>query len=133
MPSETDTELAPAPHGRATIRTHHDDPELVARALRPDNTDEMETVVADETTVVTRIERETTGGLHSTVDDYAVNLEVAVDVARTVRDAPDGRDDNVADSDATDVPPADATEQYDDPADTGTVSDADTTTQEHNE
>ncbi|WP_323171189.1 KEOPS complex subunit Pcc1 [Natrialba sp. PRR66] len=133
MPSETDTEMAPASHGRATIRTHHDDPELVARALRPDNTDEMETVVADETTVVTRIERETTGGLHSTVDDYVVNLEVAVDVARTVRDAPDGRDGNSAGTDAPDAPPADATEQYDDPADTGTVSDADTTTQEHNE
>ncbi|ELY99449.1 hypothetical protein C481_14488 [Natrialba asiatica DSM 12278] len=122
-----------APHKRATIRTDHDDPELVARALRPDNTDEMETVVADETTVVTRIERETTGGLHSTVDDYVVNLEVAVDVARTVRDAPDGRDGDPAGTDATDAPPADATEQYDDPADTGTVSDADTTTQEHNE
>ena len=65
---------------RATIRTTHDDPDLVARALRPDNTDEMETTV-DGDAVVTRIGRETTGGLHSTVDDYVVNLEVATDIA----------------------------------------------------
>ncbi|WP_049923035.1 KEOPS complex subunit Pcc1 [Halopiger djelfimassiliensis] len=90
---------------RATIRTTHDDPELVARALCPDNTAEMETDVAeDETAVVTRIERETTGGLHSTVDDYVVNLEVAVAVAQSARN-----------------------EQGEHPADTGTVSDTDTT------
>ena len=83
---------------RATIRTTHDDPDLVARALRPDNTDEMETTV-DGGAVVTRIDRETTGGLHSTVDDYVVNLEVAVDVAH-----------------ATAV-------QYDRPADAGPASD----------
>ncbi|AFZ72174.1 KEOPS complex subunit Pcc1 [Natronobacterium gregoryi] len=67
---------------RATIRTEHDDAELVARALEPDNTDEMETTVEADT-VVTHIERETTGGLHSTVDDYVVNLAVAVDVTAT--------------------------------------------------
>ncbi|WP_339104059.1 KEOPS complex subunit Pcc1 [Haloterrigena salinisoli] len=79
---------------RATIRTSHDDPELVARALRPDNTDEMETIVerADgdtetEGAVVTQIERETTGGLHSNVDDYVVNLEVAIDVASSGRNS----------------------------------------------
>ncbi|AXR78451.1 KEOPS complex subunit Pcc1 [Natrarchaeobaculum sulfurireducens] len=66
---------------RATIRTTHDDPDLVARALRPDNTDEMETTV-DGDAVVTRIDRGTTGGLHSTVDDYVVNLEVATDIAQ---------------------------------------------------
>lgn len=65
----------------ATIRTEHDDPERIARALRPDNTDEMETVV-DGATVVTRIDRESTSGLHSTVDDYVVNLDVAIDVAK---------------------------------------------------
>ena len=65
----------------ATIRTDHDDPEVVAQALRPDNTDEMETVVDREAgAVVTRIERETTSGLHSTVDDYVVNLEVATEI-----------------------------------------------------
>ncbi|WP_440765535.1 KEOPS complex subunit Pcc1 [Natronorubrum sp. DTA7] len=91
---------------RATIRTTHDDPELVARALRPDNTDEMETEV-ENGAVVTRIERETTGGLHSNVDDYVVNLEVAIDVARTTQSG---------------------AEQHDRPADTGTVSDADSNT-----
>ena len=91
---------------RATIRTTHDDPELVARALRPDNTDEMETEVEDGT-VVTRIDRETTGGLHSNVDDYVVNLEVAIDIARTGQYG---------------------AEQRDRPQDTGTVSDADSNT-----
>ncbi len=85
---------------RATIRTTHENPERLARALRPDNTDEMETTVEGERTVTTRIERETTGGLHSTVDDYVVNLEVAADVVANER-----------------------------PADTGTVSDLDDTQQ----
>ncbi|WP_254529659.1 KEOPS complex subunit Pcc1 [Natrinema gelatinilyticum] len=86
---------------RATIRTDHDDPALLARAIRPDNTDEMSTSVdraaggtdsGDDTpvgesgegtggTLVTRIDRETTSGLRSTVDDYVVNLSVAIDVA----------------------------------------------------
>jgi len=41
-------------------------------------------------TIVTRIDRETTSGLRSTVDDYVANLEVAIDVmlqARTVQHA----------------------------------------------
>ncbi|WP_435335716.1 KEOPS complex subunit Pcc1 [Haloarchaeobius sp. TZWWS8] len=66
---------------RATIRTEHDRPHVVAAALTPDNTDEMRTTV-DDGTIVTRIERETTGGLHSTVDDYVVNLDVASRVVR---------------------------------------------------
>lgn len=65
----------------ATIRTDVADPELVADAVRPDNTDEMETAVEDGT-VVTRIERDDTSGLRSTVDDYVVNLTVATEVAR---------------------------------------------------
>ncbi|WP_276258443.1 KEOPS complex subunit Pcc1 [Haloglomus litoreum] len=69
---------------RATIRTHHDDPAVVARAVRPDNTDAMETDVTEDR-VVTRIERPTTGGLRSTVDDYVVNLRVAERVAATAR------------------------------------------------
>ncbi|SEW01090.1 KEOPS complex subunit Pcc1 [Natrinema salifodinae] len=87
---------------KATIRTDCDDPVLVARALSPDNTAEMTTTVERETpevadtedgaddgagTVVTRIERETTSGLRSTVDDYVVNLEVAIDVATNARTA----------------------------------------------
>ncbi|QSW98479.1 KEOPS complex subunit Pcc1 [Haloterrigena alkaliphila] len=99
---------------RATIRTTHDDPALVARALAPDNTDEMETAVdgddgGDTETagaVVTRIERETTGGLHSNVDDYVVNLEVAMDVAAAARNA------------------GGADEQHEQPADAGLAFDA---------
>ena len=66
---------------KATIRTEHDDPELVARALSPDNTTEMETTVEDGR-LVTRIERETTSGLHSNVDDYVVNVDVATAVVQ---------------------------------------------------
>jgi tRNA threonylcarbamoyladenosine modification (KEOPS) complex Pcc1 subunit len=65
----------------ATIRTDVDDPAHVAAAVRPDNTSEMETRVEDGA-VVTRIERDDTSGLHSTVDDYVVNLTVAVEVAQ---------------------------------------------------
>lgn len=67
---------------RATVETTHADAALVAAALRPDNTDSMRTEV-DGDVVRTRIERETTGGLRSTVDDYVVNLTVAETVART--------------------------------------------------
>ena len=63
----------------ATIRTTVAQPELVAAALRPDNTAEMETRVEDGH-VVTTIERETASGLRSTVDDYVVNLDVAVTI-----------------------------------------------------
>ena len=67
---------------RACIRTTHDDPERVAAALAPDNTDEMETRV-DGSTVVTTIERETTGGLTRTADDYISNLTVARQILTT--------------------------------------------------
>ncbi|MGQ3412288.1 KEOPS complex subunit Pcc1 [Natrinema sp. LN54] len=98
---------------RATIRTDHDDAALVARALSPDNTDEMTTTVerdgseatADDdhaAAIVTRIDRETTSGLRATVDDYVVNLEVAIDVVEQAR-----------------------TVQRDEPTDTGPVSDTD--------
>ncbi|MEY7850878.1 KEOPS complex subunit Pcc1 [Natrarchaeobius sp. A-rgal3] len=79
---------------RATIRTRHDESELLARTLCPDNTDEMDTGVdrtGDDDAIVTRIERETTGGLHSTVDDYAVNLEVAMEVVEYGRETRDDR------------------------------------------
>lgn len=66
---------------RATIRTRLDEPAVVAAAVVPDNTPEMDTRVEDGT-VVTTIERETTGGLQSTVDDYVVNLSVADRTAR---------------------------------------------------
>ena len=67
----------------AQIRTDHGDATTarrVAAAVRPDNTDEMDTRT-DGQTVVTTVRRETTGGLHSTVDDYVVNVEVATQLA----------------------------------------------------
>ena len=66
---------------RATIETTVETPGIIAAALKPDNTTEMTTQVVDGT-VVTSIERETTSGLRSTVDDYVVNLEVALDVVQ---------------------------------------------------
>lgn len=69
---------------RAEIETSHADAttaEVVAAALRPDNTDSMTTEV-DGDVVRTVIERETTGGLGSSVDDYVVNVHVAETVIR---------------------------------------------------
>ena len=57
----------------------------IAASLVPDNTDEMETSV-DGDAIVTRIERETTGGLAATVDDYVVNLDVATRVVQQTND-----------------------------------------------
>lgn len=70
---------------RAEIRTELDRPALVAAAVTPDNTSEMTTTVEGDA-VVTRIERETTGGLRSTVDDYVVDLDVATTVAQLGND-----------------------------------------------
>ncbi|WP_251331086.1 KEOPS complex subunit Pcc1 [Haloplanus pelagicus] len=70
---------------RACVETTHDDASTVAAALRPDNTPSMATDVADDV-VRTTVERETVGGLQSTVDDYVVNLTVAETVARTARE-----------------------------------------------
>ncbi|MFW5963818.1 MAG: KEOPS complex subunit Pcc1 [Natronomonas sp.] len=67
---------------RATIRTSHDRPELVAAALVPDNTDEMSTHVTDSV-VETTIERDSTGGLRTTADDYVTNLTVAQQIIDT--------------------------------------------------
>ncbi|PSQ49323.1 KEOPS complex Pcc1-like subunit [Halobacteriales archaeon SW_7_65_23] len=54
----------------------------VANAVRPDNTAEMETTVEGDR-IVTRIDRGTTGGLRTTVDDYVVNLQTAAQLATT--------------------------------------------------
>ena len=67
---------------RATIRTSHDHPELVAAALVPDNTDEMSTRVT-ASAVETTIERDSTGGLRTTADDYVTNLTVAQQIIDT--------------------------------------------------
>ncbi|GGM66715.1 tRNA threonylcarbamoyladenosine modification (KEOPS) complex Pcc1 subunit [Halarchaeum rubridurum] len=66
---------------RATVRTTHDDADLVARAVRPDNTDSMTTRVEGDA-VVTTVERDDTGGLRATTDDYVVNVTVASEVAQ---------------------------------------------------
>lgn len=68
---------------RAEISTELDHAAAVAAAIRPDNTAQMDTRV-DGDAIVTIIERETTGGLRSTVDDYVVNVDVA---RRTVQHA----------------------------------------------
>lgn len=65
----------------ATVRTEVDHPERAAACVRADNTPEMATRV-DGDAVVTTIERDSTGGLRTTLDDYVVNLTVAVEVAQ---------------------------------------------------
>lgn len=73
---------------RARIRTEHDDAavaERIAAALTPDNTAEMATTV-DGAVIETEIERETTGGLRATADDYVVNLRVATQLANDTHD-----------------------------------------------
>lgn len=74
---------------RAHIETTVGDTESarqIAAALAPDNTAEMETVVDGET-VRTTITRENTGSLQATVDDYVVNLQVAVQLTPTDGDS----------------------------------------------
>ncbi|MCX2819949.1 KEOPS complex subunit Pcc1 [Haladaptatus sp. F3-133] len=58
------------------LETEHGDARAVARAVAPDNTDEMETVVEDGN-VVTRIERDDVASAGATADDYLRNLIVA--------------------------------------------------------
>lgn len=58
------------------LETEHEDAHTVARAVAPDNTDEMETHVEDGK-VVTRIERGTVESAGATADDYMRNLVVA--------------------------------------------------------
>lgn len=67
---------------RATIKSTVDRPETIAEAVKPDNTTEMDTAV-EGGAIVTTIERNSTAGLRSTVDDYVVNLTVALEVAQT--------------------------------------------------
>lgn len=72
---------------RAEIETVHADPvaaTVVARAVRPDNTDAMNTETDGEV-VRTTIERGTTGGLNSSVDDYVVNVDIATQIITTTR------------------------------------------------
>lgn len=66
------------------VRTTHDRPAVVAAALEPDNTPELSTRV-EGSTVVTTVERETTGGLRATTDDYVCNLAVATRVIDDIK------------------------------------------------
>jgi len=78
----------PSDGRRARIETVHGDSETaerVARALTPDNTAEM-TTRAEGQRVVTTIARPSTGGLHSTVEDYIVGLQVSAQLATQDRD-----------------------------------------------
>lgn len=86
---------------RATVRTTHDRPAVVAAAVRPDNTPEIETRVVDGA-VETTVERTTASELRATVDDYVVNLTVADQVARQATDDTDDTDD-IDYTDNTDV------------------------------
>ena len=60
----------------AEIQTTHEEANQIAGAIRPDNTTDMRTMV-ENGTVRTTITRDSTGGLHMTLDDYLVNLQVA--------------------------------------------------------
>jgi hypothetical protein len=114
----------------ATVETSHTDAataETVAAAVRPDNTADVETV-ADGATVRTRITRETTGGLQSSVDDYVVNLSVADAVIEAVDAGADDpevetteRDSTRADTDSThaDADSTDTTTDDSPPSDGG--------------
>lgn len=66
-----------------TVRTEHADPERIASAIRPDNTEEMTTSV-DDGRVVTSIERPDVGSLRATADDYLRSL-AAADAAASPR------------------------------------------------
>ncbi|MFB6103878.1 MAG: KEOPS complex subunit Pcc1 [Halobacteriaceae archaeon] len=67
----------------ATIETPVAASSLVAAAVSPDNTTEMQTDVEDGV-VVTTIDREDTGGLRATATDYIANIDVAMRVVQSV-------------------------------------------------
>ncbi|EMA50873.1 KEOPS complex subunit Pcc1 [Halococcus salifodinae] len=107
---------------RARLRTESTHAGVVAAALVPDNTPEMETVVADDA-IETMIARETTGGLRTTVDDYVVNLSVAERVAQAAEQrAADRGIDHEADR-ATEHRATDQPRSTDDVDDTQTTND----------
>ncbi|MDR5674299.1 Subunit of KEOPS complex [Halalkaliarchaeum sp. AArc-CO] len=99
--ADVDTEWDRGDHRRfARIETAHDDPTAVAAAVAPDNTADVDTEAVESDGVVrTRIRRETTGGLQSTVDDYVVNLIVAERLSGIAADHADalGYDGNSTD------------------------------------
>lgn len=66
---------------RATIESDVDSPAVVAAALAPDNTDDVDTQCVDQA-VVTTIERDRPASLEATVDDYVRSLDVAVEIVQ---------------------------------------------------
>jgi hypothetical protein len=86
----------------AQLRTDHDEAALVAAALQPDDTPEVETR-ADDGAVVARIDRDQTGGLAQTVDDYAVNLRVADRLVELAAGHASMNDSENANDDTTDA------------------------------
>jgi hypothetical protein len=91
---------------RATIESEVDAPATVAAAIAPDDTDEIDTRVEDGRVVAT-IERETTGGLSATIDDYVVALDVAERTADHAASTARPRTEATPEKDAT--PATDAT------------------------
>ena len=71
------------------------DPRTVAEALEPDDTAEM-TSQLDGEVFETHVERESVGGLRSTIDDHVINLGVALRVARSAA-GPDRSTDRIDD------------------------------------
>jgi hypothetical protein len=115
---------------RARIETAHGDSERarrLARALAPDNTAEMDTR-AEGARVVTTIARPTTGGLHSTVDDYLVNLTAGAQLLPKDSRAEhaDGSTDDSPDTPDTSTH-SDATDTHSDTSDTPKTDDTDDT------
>ncbi|PSP15772.1 KEOPS complex Pcc1-like subunit [Halobacteriales archaeon QH_10_67_13] len=81
----------------ARIKTPHSRAAALAAAVRPDNTDDVDTRAVDGA-VVTEITRETTGSLATTADDYVRNLRAG---ARLLADDPQARTDTTTNTDTT--------------------------------
>lgn len=65
------------------LETVHADAESVALAVKPDNTDEMETR-AEVGRVITTVERDDVGSVGATADDYLRNVVVADEMLRAL-------------------------------------------------
>ncbi len=63
------------------IRTVHRCPDIVARALAPDNLHGMETVIGDGE-VITKIRGEKLRSVIASVDDYLMNLGIAEELCK---------------------------------------------------
>lgn len=71
---------------QTTITSSVADPEAVAGAIQPDNTTDVTTGV-DDGQVVTTIRRSSAASLEATIDDYLLNLDVAMRVAQLVNNS----------------------------------------------